>query len=107
MFRALVSSEQGRDAFLRRYAELLSGPLSETAVIAVIDSLAAAVESEMERDRARWSKDLNGWYSAVERLRKYVRGGVRATRAIEDLQNYFDLTDEEMKLYFEPWLQTP
>lgn len=107
MFRALVSSEQGRDAFLRRYAELLSGPLSETAVIAVIDSLAAAVESEMERDRARWSKDLNGWYSAVERLRKYVRGGVRATRAIEDLREYFNLTDEEMKQYFKPWLQTP
>lgn len=100
LFRALVASDEGKEAFLRRYDALMQSFLNEEKIIAAIDGLADQIRSEMERDRTRWGKTLSGWESAVERLRKYVRDGARTKRVLADLQSYFNLSEAEMQLYF-------
>ena len=74
--------------------------LNEQAILNAIDSLANTIESEIPRDRERWGKTVGSWNSAVERLRKYVKDGVRTQRVLADLQNYFNLTDEQLQAYF-------
>lgn len=97
---AIFKSAEGRDAFLRRYAELMGSILNEKAIIARIDSLAATLRPEMERDRERWGSSMTRWENALESLRAYVRGGARDRNVLSDLQNYFSLTDAEMTAYF-------
>lgn len=97
---AVLQSAEGRDAFLRRYDQLMDTILNEQYIIGVIDSLAGAIQSEMPRDRARWGRSLSGWNNAVEKLRSYVKDGVRTKRVLADLQEYFSLTEEEMQGYF-------
>ena len=100
LFRGLVASAEGKDAFLKRYGELMEAFLNEETVLAAIDGLAERIRPEMERDRARWGSSLSSWESAVERLRNYVREGKRTRRVLEDLKSYFSLTDAEMTQYF-------
>lgn len=100
LFRSLVASAEGKDAFLKRYGELLNAFLNEKTILSAIDGLADRIRPEMERDRARWGTSLASWESAVERLRNYVREGKRTRRVLEDLKSYFSLTDAEMTQYF-------
>jgi len=95
-----LASREGRDAFLRRYAELMDSILNEEYILAVIDRIAGEIQSEIPADRARWGYSVSGWQSAVEQLRAYVRDGVRDRRVLDDLQTYFSLSDAEMIGYF-------
>ena len=97
---AAVESKEGKDAFIRRYAELMDTVLNEEYIIGIIDSLAAEVESEVERDRARWGSSVTKWNNSVEKLRAYFRDGVRDENVLEDIQDYFNLSDSQMKSYF-------
>ncbi|MBQ7324767.1 MAG: CotH kinase family protein [Clostridia bacterium] len=97
---AAVESKEGKDAFIRRYAELMDTVLNEEYIIGIIDSLAAQVESEVERDRARWGSSVTKWNNSVEKLRAYFRDGVRDENVLEDIQDYFNLSDSQMKSYF-------
>ncbi len=100
LIRAALKSKEGKDAFLKRYAELMDTVLNETYIIGVIDSIANAIESEVERDRAKWGYSVSAWENAVERLRAYVRDGARDKTVLADIKDYFDLTDQEMNAYF-------
>lgn len=97
---AVLASEEGQDAFLKRYAQLMQSVLNETYITAYIDSLASEIRDEIEADRTRWGKTVAQWESAVERLYAYVRNGKRNKVVIADLQNYFALSDAEMANYF-------
>ena len=97
---ALLKSAEGRDAFLKRYAELMGTVLNETYITGVIDSLETAIASEIPRDRARWNRSMSGWTKAVKFLRDYVKDGARTKRVLDSIQKYFSLSDEEMKEYF-------
>lgn len=100
LMRAVLANAQGRDAFLKRFDELLDTVLNEEYVTPIIDSIASQIESEMPRDRERWGKSLTTWENAVQKLRDYVAGASRRTALLKDLQVYFDLTDAEMESYF-------
>ena len=100
IFRSLVASAEGKDAFLRRYAQAMKDYLNETNIISIIDTFADTTRPEVPADRARWGKTVKSWESAVERMRAYVRGGVRDERVKWDLKNYFGLSDAEMAAYF-------
>lgn len=97
---AVLANATGRDAFLKRYAELMGSILNEEYIIGIIDSIASDIESEMARDRERWGYSLTSWENAVEKLRNYVRDGARTKRVLDDLQSYFSLTDDQMTSYF-------
>ena len=98
--KAVLANATGRDAFLKRYAELMGSILNEEYIIGIIDSIASDIESEMARDRERWGYSLTSWENAVEKLRNYVRDGARTKRVLDDLQSYFSLTDDQMTSYF-------
>lgn len=100
LFRALLKSDEGRDTFLKRYAELMGTVLNEEYINSVIDSILIDIESEIPRDRARWSRSLTGWENAVLKLRNYVNDGVRTKWILKHLQEYFGLKDTEMEYYF-------
>lgn len=100
LIAALLKSKEGRDAFLRRCNELMDTVLNEEYITGVIDSIASAIESEIPRDRERWGKTVKSWESAVNKLRNYVKDGKRTNRVLNDIQDYFDLSDGEMTEYF-------
>ena len=97
---AVLKSAEGKDAFLKRYAYLMSTVLNEQYINGVIDTLAASNQSEVPRDRERWGLSVASWNSAVQRVRNYVKDGVRTTAVKANLKSYFSLTDEQMAAYF-------
>lgn len=97
---AVLKSEEGRDAFLKRYAYLMKTILNPDYMIGVIDDLVATIETEMVRDRERWSKSFSKWQEYVESLRTYVRDYARTIHVLNHLQTYFELSDDEMDYYF-------
>lgn len=97
---AVLANPAGRDAFLKRYAQLMEICLNEQYVTGVLDSITGQITSEMPRDRERWGKTLSGWEASVQKLYDYVADGARTKKILTDLQDYFDLSDAEMDTYF-------
>ena len=106
LIRAVLESKEGQDALLKRYAELMKTILNDEYFTKTLDGLIASIESEMERDRARWGYSVKSWNSAVEKIRKYTRDGARTKRVLQNLKSYFDLSDAEMVEYFGETYQT-
>ena len=100
LMKAVLKNPKGRDAFLKRCAELFDTTLNEAYITGVIDSLVAQIDSEMPRDRERWGVTYKHWQGKIQKLRDYVAGGKRTANMLRDIQDYFDLTDEEMTAYF-------
>ncbi len=100
LIQAVLASEQGRDAFLRRYAYLMDTVLNEKSINAAIDNIVSAISPEMPRDRARWNCSMAGWEASVQDLRDYVNDHRRDRQVLQDLKAYFHLTDQEMREYF-------
>lgn len=100
LIRALLESAEGKDAFLKRYAELMNTILNDEYFGEVLDKLVAAIESEIPKDRMRWGTTVATWERAIRRVRKYTRNGERTEWVLEELKSYFELSDEEMTAYF-------
>ena len=98
LIQAVLKSEAGRDAFLKRYAYLMDTVLNEEFIIARIDAIAAAIESEIPADRARWFMSVSAWERNVERLRKFARQQEQIV--LNDLKDYFSLSSSQMEYYF-------
>lgn len=101
LIRALMKNATFRDAFLKRYAELMNTILNEEYITSRIDYFVSILEPEMEQDRARWGGSVEKWKNTyVENLYAYVRDGKRDANVLKDLKSYFNLSDSEMKSYF-------
>ena len=100
LIRAVLRSEAGRDVYLTRWAQLLETNLNETYVLGYINNLVAQIESEMPRDRARWGTTMEQWYYYVDYISSHVKDNGRTKTVLRNLQDYFDLSDEEMAHYF-------
>lgn len=100
LIRALLKNAKGRDAFLKRYAQLMGTVLNEQHMSATVDKIVAQVQDEMAKDRGRWGKSVSGWQSETERIKNYFKDGKRDQRVLENLKSYFNLSDEQMKAYF-------
>ena len=100
LIRAVLESQEGKEALLKRYAQLLDTILNEEYFHQVLDALLATIESEIPQDRARWGYTTAKWETHVQRVRDYTKDGARTKRVLEDLKTYFGLTDAQMKAYF-------
>ena len=98
LMQAILASEAGRDAFLKRYAYLMSTVLNEEFITARIDALLAPILSEMPRDRDRWNRSMEYWESCVRQVRSFAVD--REEIIINDIQNYFSLSDAQVEYYF-------
>lgn len=96
----LMQNADFKDRFLRRAAELMSGPLTNEAVLAEIDRLAAEIAPEVARDRKQIGWEAKTWDRSLNDLRALIREEDWRQMNIEALCDVFQLTDEERALYF-------
>ncbi len=96
----LIENDEFRLLLANRVAELAAGPLSDDAMFAAIDSLAAEIESEIPRESARWGGDLYTWQCMVDDMRRYCTG--RADVLIENFSDVLSLTYQEQQEIFGP-----
>jgi hypothetical protein len=85
ILRSLLKNSDFKRRFINRAATLLSANFETSTVIAKIESMAAAIRSEIPRDFARWETPVSRWESSVTGLKnwaKYRPDGMR--------ENYID-----------------
>jgi len=95
-----MANEDFVDRLMTRAAGYLEGPLSNEAVIAEIDRLAALVRPEVERDYARHGMTLEKWEWNIQWLKDLIINNDWATLSANNLCEIFDLSDEERAHYF-------
>ncbi len=100
LINGLLKNAQGRDLFLKRYAELMDTVLNEDYIIGRIDAIVEQIQPEMQADRERWGVSYTTWENSVEKLRAFFRDDARDKLVLADIQDYFDLTDAQMESYF-------
>lgn len=100
LMQAALKSEEGKRTFLVRCNYLLDTILNDAYINSVIAELENAIRSEIPRDRARWKQTVSGWEECMQVLREFDKDGKRTRRVLNNLQAYFQLSDEEMELYF-------
>ena len=100
LMKAAIASKSGKDMYLKRCAELLNTVLNEENICATVDSIVLAVDSEMPRDRDRWGFSYEKWLNQVQQLRDFDANGKRTKGYLNDLKNYFHLSDAQMEEYF-------
>lgn len=85
-----------RQACAERYVEVVCTFFKPERLISILDELADQMRPEMERHIARWGrpKSMELWESALERMREIIRN--RPEYALESVQSYFDISDEQM-----------
>ncbi len=98
LMQAILASEAGRDAFLKRYAYLMNTVLNEEYITARIDAIISPIASEMPRDRERWNRSMTYWEIYVQQVRNFAVD--REQIVLADIQNYFALSDRTMEAYF-------
>lgn len=94
----MVNNPIFRDQLLRRMAELLSGPLTDETVTAVIEEYRAQLTPEIAREEARWRSGRN-WENGVNELLSYANAD-RGAQLIGKLAERLDLTQDELDMYF-------
>ena len=97
---ALLKNQQFRDKFLKRYAQLMKSILNEQAICAKADEFEALLEPEIAADREKYGFSVSSWRNSIEKLRSYVKDGKRDKAVLKGIQNYFGLTNDQMKAYF-------
>lgn len=96
----LIRQPDFRDRCLRRYAELIGGPLSDEHVLQKIDDYVALLEPEAPRDRARWYKSMKDWYDQLDTMREFITDNDWARLSIERFCAEAEITPAERAQYF-------
>ena len=95
----LVHSKRGKDAFLKRYAHLMNTILNEEYVKNELDRWRAILTPEIEADRTRWGKTVDGWNNSMDFLYTDNKDGKRDKAVLADIKKYFGLSDSQMTEY--------
>lgn len=99
-FDRLMKNSSFKEAFLKRYAELMRSILNEEYITKSLDEFIAVIEPEIEQDRKRWNCSVNGWKNATQVLYDYVKDGKRTKHVLNELKSDFNISDEKMREYF-------
>jgi len=115
LIRKLLENEQMRNKFFTRLGEIYQF-LTTDYMISEFDTMVARIEPEMPLHFARWAEEndkaisydnpttpegaLRYWYTRLDRARNVLKK--RPTYFYEMVQKQFQLTDEQMLLYFGP-----
>lgn len=97
LINALLKNKQFREDFLRTGARLVNEVWTEENLLPRIDALAQLIRADMEKDCARWGTNYQTWEREVEILKDFVKN--RTPYVVDDIQNYFGLTDSQMADY--------
>ena len=100
LLRNLMDNTQFRETFVERTAHYLNDVFNTQRVLERIDRLAANIETEVERDFARWGRPLHVWHQHIDILRRFAQE--RQGHLLPHIQRYFSLSDEDMQI-FDVW----
>jgi len=102
LMQNLLDNPDFNKNFIERLAHYFNHAFATENVINCIDKLAANIEDEVERDFNRWGRNIDTWHSQINILRNFARN--RQEHLLPHIQNYFNLSDEEMEIFNE-WPQ--
>ena len=97
LINALLENNAYRDAFLKRMAWQINNIWSEENISAHIQKLTTQVEPVMDREFARWHNTRKRWQEHINAL--YAFAHQRNGYLVPYIQEYFDLSDAEMRQY--------
>lgn len=99
LFRNFLKNEQFKQEFIRKFAQHLETTFQPEIVHAVIDSLAAAIASEMPQHINRWKdtapyalQSMEQWEGQLQELRDFATQ--RPTVVLQQLQKQFNRKEE-------------
>ena len=73
ILRNLLKNNGFKQRFINRAATILSTNFETSVVIAKIESMAAAIQSEIPRDFARWEKPVSQWEKSIANLKNWAK----------------------------------
>ena len=99
----IIQNKEFRKMFLERLSSLLETTLSDAYVMARIEYYVELLDPEVRRERDRWGSSYEGWQFRVQQLRDFLQDG-HIQKLITRLEEYIQLTPEEMDTYFGRWI---
>lgn len=93
----LMPHPEFQDAFLRRVAYQLNTVWNEQVVTERIDYFYDLLKNDIEKECARWGSSVSEWERSIQVLRNFA--AKRTSYFVEDIQQYFQLTDAQMRDY--------
>ena len=100
VMRRLIKNAEFRDKLLKRYAEVSQTVLSDEHVLQRIDELAAELDSEVPRERAKWGSSYDGWVYNVNKLRKFITDNNYSRYSVKRLCSLLEVSEADRKEIF-------
>lgn len=97
LINALLKRPEFEEAFLRRMAWQMENIWNAENVTARVDYIESLIAQDMVKDRKRWYLSYSSWQKYVQQLRTW--SDRRMPYLTGFVQDYFDLTDKQMKEY--------
>jgi len=94
---ALLQNEAYRETFLRRMAWQINTIWTQENIDAHIDALKAQIDPVMEKEFTRWNHRRSRWLEHISGLHRFAE--TRAGYLLPFIQDYFDLSKQEMREY--------
>ncbi|MBR0025619.1 MAG: lamin tail domain-containing protein, partial [Clostridia bacterium] len=94
LFNALLKNDEWREAFLRRFAEIMDTVFAPERVNAHIDELYAAVEPEMQREREKFNSET---FMGEKQHSMNIASYEGFERQIDSIRNFANKRPEVMK----------
>lgn len=93
----LIKNAEFKEKFLKRLAWHINEVWTEENINAQIDIIEGAIKEDMVKDCKRWNTSYSYWQDRVAFLRTY--SGLRTPKVIQQIKDFFDLTDEQLRDY--------
>ena len=97
LINALLENEDYRDAFIQRMAWQINNIWTEENISAHIQQIVEQIDPVMDREVSRWHSTRERWLGYIDSLYEFSRE--RNKYLIDYIQDYFDLSDAEMRQY--------
>ena len=97
LINGLLKNQGFKDKFLARFAWQIENVWNYERVNAAIDRYYEAILPDKQRDCEKWDLSYSTWKWAVGYLRDFFEA--REGYVVEDIQNWFKLTDAQMEAY--------
>lgn len=99
LLRGLMQNEKFRLRFIERLSYNLKNVWTDDNLNKRYDELYNLLKPEMKRNQERWNSTYEVWEEECKVLKDYLKK--RKNYLLKNVQDYFKLSDKEMKKYFE------
>ena len=97
VLNALFENETFNNTYLNRWADLGNTAFSCQNMHAVLDSMVAVIEPEMERQFGRWGGNLAGWQAELQELRDFIDERCEE-EVVEGMEDCYDVTSVNLTI---------